>query len=120
VYFLDRQSPETAAEEVWGSKPSPHELPALRSSSDLAWAFWERAATTTTIKNLKYFISCQIVNHDTSLLLERALQALDVDEVQGWPGTDLNLGFGPDKGDEIEAGLALLGTVYTLLHRNFD
>lgn len=37
VYFLHRQSPEDAATEHWGRKPTGEELPALRSSSDITW-----------------------------------------------------------------------------------
>ncbi|KAF2626742.1 hypothetical protein BU25DRAFT_314060, partial [Macroventuria anomochaeta] len=88
VYFMNCKSPEEAAKETWKRPVTPHELLALRSSSDLVFTFWNRVATTATRGNFKYITSCRITNDKTEAVIERALEAVGVDRIQKWPGTD--------------------------------
>ncbi|KAF9699865.1 hypothetical protein EKO04_002094 [Ascochyta lentis] len=102
VYFLHRRSPERGAEILW-NVPSPDlsALPKLRSSSDLAFGMWNRVPSLNGQKIVK-FMSVNIVNEDAEEIIKHALQMVDVDEVQPWPGTDFDM-----TGD---AGKALLGS----------
>jgi hypothetical protein len=47
------------------------------------------------------FMSINVVNEDAEEVIRRTLENLDVDEVQPWPGTDLDI--------SSDAGKALLG-----------
>jgi hypothetical protein len=108
VYFLHRKSPEKAAPDLWGipaNELNPAELPKIRASSDLAWGFWNRVQGQD-LKHITMFMAFSIVNDDTaSVIIPRALEAVGVDEVQPWPGTDIIVGH---EGQE-EAALALIG-----------
>ncbi|KAF1360403.1 hypothetical protein EJ07DRAFT_114939 [Lizonia empirigonia] len=102
VYFLHRRSPEKAAEMLWDeSSPDPAALPKLRSSSDLAFGLWNRVSASDSRK-IEMFMSVNIVNEDAEEIIKRALETVDVDEVQPWPGTDFDT--------TADAGKALLGS----------
>jgi len=47
-------------------------MPALRSSSDIAWGLWNRASPGR-LSNINYFFSVNIVNDDTLALIHRAM-----------------------------------------------
>lgn len=55
-------------------------------------------------------MACQIINDHTDETIERALAVFGAGGVKAWPGTDFEFAFGVNKGEEIEAALALLGT----------
>lgn len=111
MYFINHASPGHAAKRVWNryhDPPRPNELPLLRTSSDFAWAFWNRASIAN-IKNIQKIMSVDIVNDDTLAIIKRALQRWEppqgqprIDTPQLWPGTTFIL-----TGDS--EGLALLG-----------
>jgi hypothetical protein len=83
---------------------------------------WNRASATVSnhdIKNIKYFVSVQIINAATAwAIVPRALRAQgEHDGVKQWPGTS----FQPfrkkgDNKDEEEAALALIGKLISLHH----
>ena len=101
VYFLHRRSPEKGAEILWDeSTPDPAALPKLRSSSDLAFGLWNRVPAPNGQK-IEKFMSVNIVNEDAEEIIKRALENIDVDEVQEWPGTDFDM--------TTDSGKALLG-----------
>lgn len=90
------------AERLWGRKPTADELPAIRSLSDIAWAFWNRGAAGN-LQNIKYFFVTIIINHETNQLIEIAHRKLDPPKSApgGWPGTEFSM--------DSEAGQAILG-----------
>ncbi|KAF3036014.1 hypothetical protein E8E11_005662 [Didymella keratinophila] len=111
LYFHNRLSAEKAAKDYWGYPPTPRELPALRSSSDISWAFWNRASAAATRTNIKYIMSCLVINPFTERTIDLMLEAVNGDiRVRPWPGTDFEFTFGPDRGAQIEGALALLGS----------
>ncbi|CAN9220041.1 unnamed protein product [Alternaria sp. RS040] len=107
VYFLDRHSPEKSAQQVWGQEQiDKADLPALRSSSDLAWGLWNRIEGEPSIKMI---MALNIINDETvDVIIPRALKAMGKTEVETWPGTDLIVGA--NGGAEAEAALALIGS----------
>ncbi|KAJ4311116.1 Mitochondrial import inner membrane translocase subunit tim8 [Neodidymelliopsis sp. IMI 364377] len=109
VYFINRESAETAAVRYWGREATRDELPALRSSSDIAWGLWNRAASSN-LRNLNYFVSLQVVNTETRYIIQRALQQHNIEEAPAWPGIEFQ--FAVEKGKELdmEAALAILGS----------
>lgn len=62
-------------------------------TSDVAFAFWNRAVTAATRTNLKYIISYQILNDDTEDVVNRALAAVNAGHLGDWPGTDFEFAF---------------------------
>jgi len=73
IYFLNRESPEVAARGLWlVPSVSPDEMPALRSSSDIAWGLWNRDSPGS-LSNINYFFSVNIVNDDTIALIHKAM-----------------------------------------------
>jgi hypothetical protein len=108
VYFLNRQSPEKAAEKLWGIKQDQidkAELPKLRASSDLAWGLWDRFEGGPRIKMI---MSLEIINDDTrGVIIPKALRAMGELEVRKWPGTDFTVGSSDEA--QAEAALALIG-----------
>jgi hypothetical protein len=86
----------------------PDELPLSRSSSDIAWGFWNRASSRN-LKNIQKIMSITIINSDTEAIIKRVLEELDVPHGQPvllvpplWPGMTILL-------DGSENGMALLG-----------
>lgn len=108
VMMIDARSPASGATALWGRPPLTAELPHIRSTSDIAWGFWNRAttgtATTGNIKNIKYFFVCLIVNPETIDLIRMAHEKLTPPRSAPgiWPGSEFSM--------ESEQGLALLGT----------
>ncbi|KAJ4347557.1 Mitochondrial import inner membrane translocase subunit tim8 [Ascochyta clinopodiicola] len=105
VYFIHRESPESAAEEHWKRKPAANELPALRSSSDIAWGI-----ASSNLRNLNYFMAVQVINPQTQYVMKRALQQYNVAVVPAWPGKDFEFSVLEGRELELEAALALLGS----------
>lgn len=110
--MLDRSSAAEAARWLWGRKAASNELPKLRSTSDIAFGFWNRIASAENRPNIKYIMSCEILNEHTEETMRAALNSIGAGDLdnQVWPGTDFEFTFGENKGEEIEAALALLGT----------
>ncbi|KAF2125169.1 hypothetical protein P153DRAFT_300869 [Dothidotthia symphoricarpi CBS 119687] len=112
LFFLNRLSPAHAAAESWGlAGPEAVRrewLPALASSSDIAWGFWNRACSANLHHITKIF-SCMITNEVTLELIDEALRTYPLApgesrplEVEKWPGTTFPVRF--------DAALALLGS----------
>ncbi|CAA9963121.1 hypothetical protein PTMSG1_06489 [Pyrenophora teres f. maculata] len=103
VYFINRMSPASMAEDIWGV-PSvrPDELPKLRASSDIAWGIWRRRSND--LANINYFFSLDIANADTGRIIARAVEDLGYNYVPEWPG----LSFQPSYG--LKAFTAILGS----------
>ncbi|KAJ4367105.1 Mitochondrial import inner membrane translocase subunit tim8 [Neocucurbitaria cava] len=110
VFAIGISSAASSARRLWRRVALPEELPAIRSVSDIAWAFWNRAHqdTTTTsnsnIQDIKYFFVTMIINPETNRHIRRALSSLSPpkDTADGWPGTEFDM--------QSEAGKALLGS----------
>jgi hypothetical protein len=89
IHMINRKSPESAAKNQWGVDNVPkNELPALRSSSDIAWGMWERMSPGK-LGNINYIFSHQIVNKETRQII---LRALDGQPLRTWPGTEFVAG----------------------------
>ncbi|KAJ4318876.1 Mitochondrial import inner membrane translocase subunit tim8 [Neodidymelliopsis sp. IMI 364377] len=106
IMALDRKSPSYAAEDLWGRKPTNDQLPHIRAASDIAWAFWNRATAGGSIKNIKYFFNCLIVNEETQALIRQAHEKMTPPRSAPgmWPGTEFTM--------NSEQGLALLGKCF--------
>lgn len=91
-------------------------LPKFRSSSDLAWGVWNRAAVPNyDTTNIKYFVAVNVVNLETAYsIIPKALRLKgEHNGAKPWPGTS----FQPFKRerenkDEEEDALALIGTLF--------
>jgi hypothetical protein len=92
-----------SAKKMWERQPNPGELPQVRSISDVAWAFWNRASAGN-VANIKYLLVTIIMEQDTRDIIRQAHETLTPkrSETAVWPGFD----FGMD----TPAGQALLGT----------
>jgi hypothetical protein len=103
VFAIGISSAAKSARRVWGVVPKEDELPHIRSVSDIAWAFWNRAAAGNS-QDIKYFFVTMIINPETNRHIRRALKTLKPpkEEVEGWPGVDFDM--------ESDAGRALLGS----------
>ncbi|CAG5159510.1 uncharacterized protein ALTATR162_LOCUS5616 [Alternaria atra] len=89
IHLLNRKSPESAAKTLWGVESAPrNELPALKSSSDIAWGMWERMSPGN-LGNINYIFSHSIVNKETQAII---LRALDGQPLAPWPGTEFVAG----------------------------
>ncbi|XP_014556661.1 hypothetical protein COCVIDRAFT_99137 [Bipolaris victoriae FI3] len=95
IFFIDRSSPETQARLIWNVPthiPIPRdEMPALRSSSDIAWGFWNRVSGYN-LGGINAFISFEVVNEETGRIIDRAMKKNGHDEVPPWPGVRFNSG----------------------------
>jgi hypothetical protein len=113
IIFLDRKSPEYMAPKSWGVDHVDNaDLPRLRSSSDIAWAFWNRYAGASRLRNINYFMSLTVINDATQdVLIPRALKIMGVENgiAKKWPGTELLVGAQNKK--EREAAAVLIGTL---------
>lgn len=70
--------------------------------SDIAWAFWDRAAVTIEQRqNVRYMFVTMIINKETNQHIHRALSEAKF-ALDGWPGTEFSM--------DSEAGKALLGS----------
>ena len=110
VYFLNRLSPAKAAKENWDLPEIRKEwLPALASSSDHAWGFWDRA-NAGNLGGVKKIFSCMITNEITLALINEALRTYPLGPGEGrprgvekWPGTTFPMWY--------DAAQALLGVL---------
>ncbi|KAG9193459.1 hypothetical protein G6011_03494 [Alternaria panax] len=104
ILFLRRGSAEHEARSLWNIRDQDSvprdELPALRASSDIAWAFWKR--TTDTLGKINFFVSMSITNGDTEKVIDRVLEGKTMTVVPVWPGIFV--------GVTSEDYLALMGT----------
>ena len=112
VFFLNVRSAQYAAKMYWGvNLPPGDQLPALRSSSDIAWGFWNRV-NWGRLGNIWAFMSMMVVNADTVRIIDQVLEMRNADlpfdqqihRVQPWPGATFDV-------DQVE-GQALLGMLY--------
>ncbi|KAJ8112784.1 hypothetical protein OPT61_g4923 [Boeremia exigua] len=109
LFFLNRLSPAKAAQETWNLPEVRKEwLPALASSSDHAWGFWNRASAGN-LGNVKKIFACMITNEITLALIEHALKTYPLGPgevrprgVEKWPGTTFPMRY--------DAAQALLGS----------
>ena len=93
----------------WGVDPASDQLPVLRSSSDVAWGFWNRMNWGRR-SNIRAFMSMMVINADTARIIDQVIKMRNADlpfdqqirGVQPWPGTTFDV-------DRVE-GQALLGT----------
>jgi len=100
VYFLNHLSPAKAAEDNW-------KIPALASSSDHAWGFWNRA-NAGNLGGIKKIFSCMITNEITLAIIDESLNTYPLGPgeerprgVGKWPGTTFPMRY--------DAAQALLG-----------
>lgn len=105
VYFISRHNPALAAMRQWrlDAPPPKEQLPALRSSSDIAWGFWNRLSAAN-LGNIHKFLSMHIVNRETQSIILRAIAstgATSLNDVPVWPGISFNA--------QYEQFFALLG-----------
>ncbi|USP73066.1 uncharacterized protein yc1106_00340 [Curvularia clavata] len=95
IFFLDRVSTAHSAHSLWGmphNLPVPQdELPALRSSSDIAWGFWNRVSDHN-LGNVNGFMSICIVNEDTADIIDTALERRGYESLPAWPGIRFDSG----------------------------
>jgi hypothetical protein len=93
IHFIDRMSPASAAKTLWhlpGSNlPPKDELPALASSSDIAWGLWERMSPGR-LSNINYIFSHKIANEDTRAVITRATEGRPI---LPWPGEVFEAGM---------------------------
>jgi hypothetical protein len=103
VTLLNVISTIYSAKKVWKRQPNPGELPQVRSISDIAWGFWNRASAGN-VANIKYLLVTIIMEQETRDIIRQAHETLTPkrSETAVWPGFD----FGMD----TPAGQALLGT----------
>ncbi|KAF1932261.1 uncharacterized protein M421DRAFT_287779 [Didymella exigua CBS 183.55] len=92
LFALNRKSSPKAARELWRHRPEVAELPHLRSASDISWAVWNRAVSSTPgaeIADVKYLINMMIISRETNQYIRRAISSLTppLEETLGWPGT---------------------------------
>ncbi|KAH4085871.1 hypothetical protein HBI70_226730 [Parastagonospora nodorum] len=85
VALINVISPAYSANRLWQRKPSSDELPQIRSISDVAWGFWNRAGN---IQGIKYFLVTMILNEDTRNIIRQAHETLEPkrSETAIWPG----------------------------------
>jgi hypothetical protein len=105
IYAINLSSAAKAARRLWRRAPSVDELPAIRSVSDIAWAFWNRVhVDAESLQNIRYFFVTMIINKETNQHIKRALGTLNPpkEDVEGWPGHEFDM--------ESDAGKALLGS----------
>jgi hypothetical protein len=110
IIGMDLLSPKYAVTERdnWDREATPNELPALRYISDIFWGYWRRS--TSTPKNLRYYIATHVVNDDTVKLVSRALKNSEMDDLSEWPGKTFEM--------DSEEWAALLGKAKTKLLPN--
>ena len=115
ILFLNRGSPQAEARETWGIRdddPVPlDELPALRASSDIAWAYWNRIQDGDKLNKIKFFASMSIINSETEQVIDRILKNKGLDEVPPNPPGFLIT-------PESEEYLALMGMFSLRCSRN--
>ncbi|KAJ4376870.1 hypothetical protein N0V86_006306 [Didymella sp. IMI 355093] len=109
AYFLNRLSPAKAAKDNWDVPEVRKEwLPALASSLDHAWAFWNRA-NAGHLSGIEKIFSCMITNEITLALVDEALRSYPLGPgevrprgVEKWPGNTFPVRY--------HAAQALLGS----------
>lgn len=105
VYAINLSSAAKAARRLWKRAALTDELPAIRSVSDIAWAFWNRVhSDVESLQNIRYLFATMIINKETNQHITRALGTLNPpkEDVEVWPGHDFDM--------ETDAGKALLGS----------
>ncbi|KAI2487463.1 Vacuolar amino acid transporter protein 1 [Pyrenophora tritici-repentis] len=104
LYVMQISSAAKAARQLWKRAPLVEELPAIRSVSDIAWAFWNRVHQDGGLDNIKYLFVMMIINKETNQYVKRALDTLSPpkEEADGWAGNDFAM--------DTDEGKALLGS----------
>jgi hypothetical protein len=73
---------------------------------------WNRVTSARNIKNVKKFISVDVINEDTEHIIQRILWNLGQEDPKIWPGNDFEISFEDGREAETEAALALLGSSF--------
>ena len=83
---LNVKSPRTQAKKR-NPPVSDDQLPKLSQWSDVGWLYYkDRAAKAKVLpKQLKCFMSLQIINHDTTSIMSQALSLVG-QQIGPWPG----------------------------------
>jgi hypothetical protein len=106
IHFINRVSAASSAKTLWGlggrDQPPKDELPALASSSDIAWGLWERMSPGR-LSNINYVFSHAVANGFTRAIVTRATEGRPL---RTWPGEVFESG--------TEEYWALLGRFLTL------
>ncbi|KAI4621131.1 uncharacterized protein J4E87_006759 [Alternaria ethzedia] len=90
IHMINRRSAQSAAKQLWNVAQAPKDqLPALASSSDIAWGLWERMSAGN-LANINYIFSHRITNEETRAIIARALEGR---EVRPWPGEMFEAGM---------------------------
>lgn len=110
IFFLNVRSAQKAAADVWQNpNPPKDELPALRTTSDMAWGFHNRV-NFGNLGNVRALMSCMITNGETDQIIEQVLEKYNANLRPGqsmvwgvppWPGLTFST--------NDEEGQALLG-----------
>ncbi|OAL48528.1 hypothetical protein IQ07DRAFT_655006 [Pyrenochaeta sp. DS3sAY3a] len=92
-----------AEKYIWHRKPATHELPHIRSISDIAWGMWNRASPKS-LKDIKYLLVTQILNPTTREIIRQAYGTLSPpkSEHEEWPGIEFAM--------DSTGGQAILGS----------
>lgn len=106
--MMNSVSAAHGAARLWGKKPNAEDLPHIRSVSDIAWSFWNRAAAAGNIQNINYLFVNLVMNDETNHLIELAHRGLSPPKSapSGWPGTEFLM--------DSQGGQAILGKWETL------
>ena len=100
---MDRDSPQSAGKNRQPAVQGDG-LPAIRSSSDIAWLLWkELAGDAGNVKGLNYFLSLCITNWETQDIISRAIRSA-IPDAQGFPAWG-----GYDFDTNTPEGQAILG-----------
>ncbi|KAF1915787.1 hypothetical protein BDU57DRAFT_450258 [Ampelomyces quisqualis] len=112
VYFINLLSPVQGAMQLWNNpNPSKDDLPAIRSSSDIAWGLWNRAVNgeNMNVQKITKFMSLTVTNDETEEIIYEALGRWKpppgqprLEDPVAWPGTTFDT--------TSEEGQALLGS----------
>jgi hypothetical protein len=100
VTLMNVITPGYSAQRLWQRKPASDELPQIRSISDVAWGFWNRAGN---VQGIKYLMVAMVMNEDTRNIIRQAHESLTPkrSETATWPGFDF--------ATHTPAGQAILG-----------
>ncbi|KAF1969637.1 hypothetical protein BU23DRAFT_476177 [Bimuria novae-zelandiae CBS 107.79] len=107
IFITHCFSPTDTYPRLYGHAIAEHDLPQVRSLSDLLFAGWltgshPRNGQNPNLYGLKYIFMIDIVNRETVSVMKRALASRGKDRPSVWPGDDFNVA-------DAE-GQALLGT----------
>lgn len=112
IYFIARFGPKSRYYMMHSSDIARNKQPALQASSDLAWGMWNRVTTTESIRNIKKFLSKDVVNLQTEYIINRILSRMGKHEADIWPGIEFRYDLDAEEEEELEDAYALLGSCH--------